>query len=189
MKTYDPVKLNGPWVFGSAQVGANIALAPSTGTPFVVSDTMHRIQIDSSTIVTCQFWDTNDVRDQLVASHDSLYKDIDALKVVVNWQRKSLNYQSVYNAYLIGLMTEEEFDKESDSYISEIKEAPIDQVAEVVQRLDRLLDFKLSEAELAEHLEVPLEAVEQAVNMLRVEQQPQANSHSALAPSAVQISS
>lgn len=151
---------------GSSSIGTNYPSSASKNSTWILSDKIYRVQTTSGMGTIYQYWDTESVRDMLSAAHESLHRDVQALKIVVNWQRKSLCYQSVYNAYLLGAINEGEFEEESDAYISETKTLPIQDVADVIVRLDRLLDFELGNAELAEHLEVPIQSVEQAVQLL-----------------------
>jgi hypothetical protein len=130
-----------------------------------VSDTLHRKIYDTSTkSLTVGVWQTREVEARILAWGEEKDRDIAILKSVANWQRKYINYQATYSAYLLGALTEEEFELESSPYISEIKEVPPSELVPAIGRVKRLLDFDLGESELAEFFEVDAETVSLALS-------------------------
>jgi hypothetical protein len=128
-------------------------------------DTIQRT-VASPTSVRTLCLPTAVVASQLNAWHDNLQADINALKVVTKFQRKYINYQATYNAFLLGTLTEDEFDVESDAYVSEEKKVDPLNLAPIVERLKRLLEFPLTDRELGEYLEVDYESIVAAIKVV-----------------------
>lgn len=129
-------------------------------------DMLHRTISSATSVVSTMSWPTSFVTGKLDAWHESLQADINALKTVANFQRKYINYQATYNAFLLGTLTEDEFDVESDAYISEERKVDAVELAPLIDRLKRLLDFELTDRELGEYLEVDSESFQRAVDAL-----------------------
>lgn len=137
---------------------------PNSGEYGCVTDTLHRRIYDTSTMsLTVRIWQTSEVEARILAWGDQNNQDILLLKAVTTWQRKYINYQATYSAYLLGALTEEEFEIESAPYICELKEIAPSNLAPAIGRLKRLLDFELGEGELAEFFEVDACAISQAM--------------------------
>lgn len=128
-------------------------------------DMIHRT-ITSFNSTTVMSWPTVYVNSAIAAHGLDRQADIDALRTVVNFQRKYINYQATYSAFLLGTLTESEFEAESDAYIAEERSVQPELLAPLVARLDRLLEFHLHDRELAEYLEVDQESMQQAVKLL-----------------------
>jgi hypothetical protein len=130
-------------------------------------DMIHRVVIDtSSKKFAVKSWNTRDFEAALCIRDWHYHRDIQALKLVTNWQRKYINYQAVYSAYLIGALTEEEFAADSEEFISESKSVAPETIAPLIVRFNALLDFKLNDNEIAEYLEVDYESVSQAMDLI-----------------------
>lgn len=82
-------------------------------------------------------------------------KDISVLKEVVNWQRKQIDYNAVYNAYLLGAIDDDQFDADSEEFIVDFKRCDPVAVEEKLARLNRLLDIKLTGSDVSSLFAVP----------------------------------
>jgi hypothetical protein len=129
------------------------------------TDTIHRT-ISSASVVISASWPTEKISADIAYWHECSSRDIDALKIVVNFQRKYINYQALYNAFLLGTLSEDEFDKEADGYIAEERAIAPEVLAPIIERLHRLLDFTLSDREIAEYLEVDRNSMSQAFSLI-----------------------
>lgn len=126
-------------------------------------DVVHRTVFDTLTNsfshISCR---TSDALFQFTHYLNEKEEDIAALKIIANWQHRQIDYQSVYTAFLLGALTEEEFEIESEPFVSQFKEIPTFKLAKILKRLDTVLDFKLSPSEYSEYLEVEPNAIEKA---------------------------
>ena len=130
------------------------------------TDLTHRIVETSTLEVHCKSWSGQEFFYSMYERQIELLHDVDALKKVTKWQKKHIEYQSVYNAFVLGAMTEEEFEEESEPYIANSENVPAEVLAPLITRLNRLLDFKLSDTEFSEYLEVELQSVEDAMRYI-----------------------
>jgi hypothetical protein len=131
---------------------------------------VHRIAVNTSTrSVFIQSWKTAELNSHLDLWRADKDRDIEALKIVANWQRKYINYQAVYSAYLIGAINEQQFEAEAEEYVSGAARIEPKLIAPLISRLHRLLDFKLNDNEIAEYLEVDLDSVTKALDLLAAE--------------------
>jgi hypothetical protein len=125
------------------------------------------VYVDTSTqslpIVT---WERADFRGKLVSWFVEKERDIFELKSVTKWQKKCLDYQSVYNAYLLGSLTEEEFETDSDEYTSDIREISTEEILATINRLNKLLDFKLTASDFASYLQTDTSVVSDAIESI-----------------------
>ncbi|GJI96182.1 hypothetical protein RugamoR57_29000 [Duganella caerulea] len=156
-----------PLIFsGKPYAGAATIVPHSLTIPPFRSDTVHRVVIDTATkYVSINSYQTTELVSAFGSAAFQSHCDVEALKVVANWQRKYINYQSVYSAYLIGALDDKEFEEEANAYVSEARSVSPESLVDIVGRLNRLLDFKLSDSEMAEYLEVDTESVEKALNL------------------------
>ena len=162
----------GPTLYSTPVISTgheNWVTSPIRGPSGVVvdSDKIHRVMTSTSTsIATVYSWDTNEVQTVLMAWRLEYQQDIDALKQVTKAQRKHIDYQAVYSAFLIGAISEDEFEQESETYVAEERFVPVEILAPIVSRVNRLLDFEISNNELAEYLEVDSDSISAALQLL-----------------------
>ena len=111
--------------------------------------------VDSSTrSFTVAAWESSEFNTRLTSWALQKEADISELKSVVAWQKHRIDYQAVYAAYLLGATTEEDYLRDSEQYVCELQRIDSERFFEVVKRLERLLDFKISIADLADYLKV-----------------------------------
>jgi hypothetical protein len=114
-------------------------------------------------------WKTVDFQAALQSIITSKDAAIGSLKAITNWQKHRLDYQAVYNAYLLGSIEEDEFVEESDKFSTDYKHIEPVLIAAAIQKYSTLLDFTLSPADYADFFGVELTAVMTAVSLLPAE--------------------
>lgn len=142
--------------------------------PAVMSTSGHhdlvlRVVGASSNSFDIAAWRTVDFQAALQSIITSKDAAIDRLKAITNWQKHRLDYQAVYNAYLLGSIEEDEFIEESDKFSTDYKLIEPVLIAADIQTYSTLLDFTLSPADYADFFGVELTAVMTAVSLLPVE--------------------
>jgi hypothetical protein len=108
-------------------------------------------------------WRSIDFEKQLNVWAFEKERDISELKSVVLWQKKCLTYQSIYSAFLLGILTEEEFEHDSEEYTSDIRDVTKEEILSTVDRLNRLLEFKFTVFDFANYLQTDPSVVSDAI--------------------------
>jgi hypothetical protein len=149
---------------------SSTATEPVAGSPSpkgFIGDTITRTLIDSTTqSVYSSSWPTEDINRQIEWYLSRKNDDVASLKKYANWQRKYIDFQATYTAYLLGALTEEEFENESQQYAPDIKSLTVEQVLPEIGRLTRLLDFDLRATELSEYLETEPSVINKALELV-----------------------
>jgi hypothetical protein len=134
-------------------------------------DLIAMVAVDTSTqSYSISTWKTIEFRNKLISWALEKDRDIFELKSVTTWQKKCLDYQSVYNAYLLGSLTEEEFEKDSDEYTTEIRNISKNEILSTFARLNRLLEFHISTSDLASYLQTDSSSVSDALESKDIQQ-------------------
>lgn len=124
--------------------------------------------VDTSTqAFSISAWKSTDIREKITTWALEKERDIFELKSVTKWQKKCLDYQSVYNAYLLGAISEDEFEHDSDEYTSDLRSLAQDEIISTVERLNKLLDFKLTIDDIASYLQTEPSAIAEAIYVLK----------------------
>ncbi|MBR8182520.1 hypothetical protein [Burkholderia ambifaria] len=114
-------------------------------------DHLIRISTDQKThSLTAHVWETKEVVarfNRLIAEH------VQELKVVVDfatWQKRKIDYDGIYQAFLLDAITDDQFMEESERFAVEISKKDPRFMAEAADKLAELLPFDLSASDLAE---------------------------------------
>ncbi|HGL6721637.1 hypothetical protein NTJ56_05675 [Burkholderia contaminans] len=114
-------------------------------------DHLIRISTDLKThSLTAQVWETKEIAakfNRLIAerAHE--------LKLVVDfaaWQKRKIDYDGIYQAFLLDAITDDQFMEESERFAVEIAKRDPRFIAEAADKLAELLPFELSASDLAE---------------------------------------
>ncbi len=92
--------------------------------------------------------------------------DIKILAYVVKSQRKLIEYNAIYNAYLIGQISEEEFIKESENYVYSPQSINIKILLNKLECLFKYTGSDFSSSELAEIFQCKQENIEETLKQL-----------------------
>lgn len=135
-------------------------VAADDGEPYEHVDQMFRFQTDSLTrSVVGHTWETAEFVRGLSAWAMERSDEVDLLKDFAAWQKNKLDYGAVHAAWLLEAMSDEEFEEEASKYVNEIGEQDPRRMADVAEKLVRLLDFELTTSELADFLHAEPRAV------------------------------
>lgn len=135
--------------------------ASSQVTPF---DHMIRLSTDSQTqsLVTYR-WNTSEFMHGVVSWANQRTEEVELLTSFAVWQRRKLDYDGVYAAWLLEAISEEEFVEEASKFAVVLGEQDPETVVEVANKLVSLLPFELTTADLAEFLRTEPRAVLEAI--------------------------
>jgi hypothetical protein len=108
-------------------------------------------------------WTTSQILDGIVHWTNERAIDVDLLKEFAAWQKRKLDYDGVYAAWLLEAMSEHEFIEEAKKFAVVLGERDPKHVVDVAERLARLLPFDLTTAEIAEFLKTEPRSVLSAI--------------------------
>ncbi|MEM5449885.1 hypothetical protein [Paraburkholderia guartelaensis] len=127
-------------------------------------DYMFRFRTDAYTqSIVGNHWETAEFVRVLQSLAMERSEEVDLLKSFAEWQKNKLDYSAVYTAWLLEAMSDEEFEEESSKYVVEIDDRDPRKVADVAERLVRLLPFELSTSEIADYLRAEPRSVLEAI--------------------------
>jgi hypothetical protein len=163
-----PVQLTDPWTLKSLVKDPALTVINSTSAWVSGSEIVYRHDgtTSGSAFSLMGSYDSVSVFESIIAQKDiALFR----LKSVVNWQKTRLDYQSVYSAYLLGAMDEEEFMVEAEVFATEYKDLEFSVIAQEIRELSKLLDFELSAIDYADYFGVEHHAVIEAMSFPSIE--------------------
>lgn len=141
-------------------------LIGSADVPAEHFDHMYRVRTDSMTqSVVGHSWETTEFFRGLSAWMTKRAEEVGLLQDFANWQKSKLDYTAVHTAWLMEGITLEEYMVEAEKFATEISEQDPRRVADVADRLTKLLPFELSTSELAEFLQAEPRAVLDSIAM------------------------
>lgn len=131
------------------------------------TDVVVRMLVNSAGVVTEPLWvhPTQALANQLTAWASAVEQDVQVLKHVTNWQKRRLDYQALYNAFLLGAISEEDFVSDAEQFVTEIRETQPEQIVSKYEQVSRLLDFELSVADFADFMDAEPEQVRKVLSM------------------------
>ncbi len=109
----------------------------------------------------------------IIAALESLYgenKESDGERQIliefIKWQKKRIDYQATYQAFLLGAMTEEEFKEESSKYTITLRDVTDFEALnnELMKMSVALRDFDFTLADAADFLQVSLADLHTAIS-------------------------
>ena len=124
------------------------------------------VQNSPNSVADVSAWRTFDFQSALSSILAQKDSTIDKLKTVTNWQKHRLDYQAVYNAYLLGSLDENEFIEESDKFSTEYKKIDAGKLAIDIQAYSNILDFNLTSSDYADFFGVELSDISYAISLL-----------------------
>lgn len=106
---------------------------------------------------------TQTVRDRLNAY---LLQDVDLLRSVIYWQKKTIDYQALHTAFLLSSISEEEFEVESEKFTVRQTEIQPDFIASVIDRMDSLLGIPFDTSDYSDFFKCSQENVMAGLRLL-----------------------
>lgn len=130
-------------------------------------DMIHRSIVDQSTRSVRVFSiPTVELAKKIDVFYSGSERDVVLLKKFATWQRKYIDFQATYSAYLLGALSEDEFEADSEQYAPQIRKLEPQAIVEEIQELARLLEFGLRPAELAEYFETEQSVINAALERI-----------------------
>ncbi|WP_175907340.1 hypothetical protein [Burkholderia sp. BCC1640] len=114
-------------------------------------DHLIRVSTDLQTLsLTAHVWETKEVAARFNRLIAERMQDLRLVVDFAAWQKKKIDYDGVYQAFLLDAITDEQFMEESERFAVEIAKRDTQFVAETADKLAELLPFELSTSDLAE---------------------------------------
>ena len=127
----------GSWPVGESDRVVRVVTTTAQGTQFF----------------SCQTSQFAAVFNSFIAQKDD---DIATLKRIASWQKRRLDYQSVYSAYLLEAIDEEEFIAEAEKFATEYNKVDFAKISSGIQQIQRLLDFEFDYSDYADYFGVEI---------------------------------
>ena len=86
---------------------------------------------------------------------------------IIRGQGRQLEYEGYYISYLLGNLTEEEFETVSSTYVTETQDTPFEQLKDKVRVLTALKGHDITVQEMAQYLRCDEESIERALQLLQ----------------------
>lgn len=133
------------------------------------ADMVHRTyKSDLTKSYTIKSWPASEIEWQVSQYLNTKEQDIATLQQYATWQRHYIDFQATYAAFLLGALSEEEFEADSQQYAPNIKDVEPDSLVASIERLSTLLEFELRASELAEFFQVDQSVVNNAMNKANI---------------------
>jgi hypothetical protein len=120
----------------------------------------------NSTITEIGIVDTNNFLARLSVVQAGWRSDISALREVVEWQHRVIDFNSSYVAYLLEQISEEEFESVAESSVVDEVDKDKYQVASMIDRVLRLTNLDYTASDFSNMLACSQEAVVEALEFL-----------------------
>lgn len=92
---------------------------------------------------------------------------LSTLLEIIKGQGKQLEYEGYYISYLLGNLTEEEFEAVSSTYVTENQDIPLEQLKDKVRVLTALRGHDITIQEMAQYLRCDEAIIERAIQLLQ----------------------
>ena len=117
---------------------------------------------------TCTLTSTNTqaMRNDLNAYVFQHSQDIDLLRSVIFWQKRTIDYQALHTAFLLNSLSEEEFEQESDKFTVHQVKIPPEKIAFDIGRIDSLLGLKFDTSDYSDYFQCSQENVMDGLRLL-----------------------
>ena len=117
---------------------------------------------------TCTLTSTNTqaMRNDLNAYVFQRSQDIDLLRSVIFWQKRTIDYQALHTAFLLNSLSEEEFEQESDKFTVHQVKIPPEKIAFDIGRIDSLLGLKFDTSDYSDYFQCSQENVMDGLRLL-----------------------
>lgn len=138
-----------------------------SATPYPERDYIVRISTNQETKSTSmQLYSTGVVAARLNNYAAAMTRDINLLKSVIHWQHRRLDYGSIYNAYLMDQITEEEFETAVEQFAYEPQNVDPDVLAADASRVFELTEIPYEPSDLADLFQCEHANMMEAVKMV-----------------------
>lgn len=93
-------------------------------------------------------------------------QDIDLLRSVIYWQKKTIDYQALHTAFLLNSISEEDFEMESEKFAVRQKEIQPALIASVIERMDSLIGIPFDTSDYSDFFKCSQENVVAGLRLL-----------------------
>lgn len=140
-----------------------------TSSPVVVesSDLTVRIKTDvQSRTITFAYYDTQTIKDDLERFRCQYAQDVKLLSSVILWQKKTIDYQALYTAFLLNSISEEIFEEEAEKFMVHQQVMLPEKIAADIDRLDSLIGVKFDTSDYADYFQCSQQNVMEALRLI-----------------------
>lgn len=132
-----------------------------------VNDHIVRLISDDTAAVFFKVYETSDVHAYFNEWANSLYRDINTLKSVVQWQHNLIDYNSIYQAFLMEQLTDDEFEDEAQKFVYEPMPVDPDELTSDLRRVYELTNIPYTPSDISSLFKCTHEDALHAISNLR----------------------
>lgn len=97
-------------------------------------------------------------------------QDISLLSRVIVWQRRTIEYNALYTAFLLDAMTDDEFEEEANKFLVTQQSVDASQIASEMSRIEELTELKFDTSDYADFFRCSQENVMQGMSLLKTQE-------------------
>lgn len=131
------------------------------------SDLTVRIKTDiQSRTITFAYCDTQTIKDNLERFRCQYTQDVKLLSSVILWQKKTIDYQALYTAFLLNSVSEEVFEEEAEKFMVHQQVVLPEKIAADISRLDALVGVKFDTSDYADYFQCSQQNMMEALRLI-----------------------
>lgn len=112
------------------------------------------------------YYTTQTIRNDLSSYFNMHLQEINLLRSVIFWQKRTIDYQALHTAFLLNSISEEEFEQEAEKFIVHKEKIPAERISFVVQQLESLIEIKFDTSDYADYFQCSQENVMSGLRLL-----------------------
>lgn len=96
-------------------------------------------------------------------------KNTELLRSVIYWQKRTIDYQALYAAFLLDSLSEEDFEHEAEKFTIHQKRILPEKIAFDIEQLDSLIEIKFDTSDYSDYFKCSQENVMEGLRLLSSE--------------------
>ena len=96
-------------------------------------------------------------------------QNTELLRSVIYWQKRTIDYQALYAAFLLDSLSEEDFEQEAYKFTIHLKRIPPEKIAFDIEQLDSLIGIKFDTSDYSDYFQCSQENVMEGLRLLSSE--------------------
>jgi hypothetical protein len=133
---------------------------------------MIQVRIDSSQTEQqpqdsfTQLTSTRTVQDNLNECVKQHLQDLELLRSVIFWQKRTIDYQALHTAFLLNSFSEEEFEQKSEKFAVHQQDVCPEEIAAIIERIDSLTGIRFDTSDYSDYFQCSQENIIAGLQLL-----------------------
>ena len=121
---------------------------------------------DEHKTFTMRYADTQTVMDGINNYIFQHSQNIELLRSVIFWQKRTIDYQALYTAFLLESISEEDFETESDKFMIHYNRVEPEHIAHDIDKMDSLIGIDFDTSDYSDFFQCDQENVMEGLKLL-----------------------